>query len=127
MNQSFYLFGQKIDVDNKTTLAVARFDPLQNEWHVLDGYGAPRARLAVVNTQHGVIVVDGESSNEMTNLCQINDTDVSCSNMEINYPESTVSDGEIILFTFDHATCPESVKRAEAMLLLATYSPRNEL
>ena len=116
-----------MDVDNKTTLAVARFDPLQNEWHVLDGYGAPRARLAVVNTQHGVIVVDGESSNEMTNLCQINDTYVTCSNIEINEPNWTVSDGKLILFTFDHTTCPESVKRVEAMLLLSMLTSRNEL
>ena len=116
-----------MDVDNKTTLAVARFDPLQNEWHVLDGFGAPPERFAVVNTQHGIIVVDGKNSNEMTNLCQINDTDVTCSNMVIKDPNWTVSDGDIILFTFDHTTCPESVKRAEAMLLLSTYTSRNEL
>ena len=127
LNQSFYLFGQQTKGDNKIASAVARFDPLQNEWHVLDGYGAPRERFAVVNTQHGVIVVDGESSNKMTNLCQINYTDVTCSNMVIKDPELIVWDGEIILFTFDHATCPESVKRAEAMLLLSTFTSRNEL
>ena len=63
----------------------------------------------------------------MTQLCQINDTIVTCNSMEINQPEMlTPWNGETVLFTFDHESCPESVQRSKAMLLLSSFDPRNE-
>ena len=127
LNSSFYLFGQKTDGKDIRSTAVALFDPLQNEWQVLDGYGPLLSRFAIVNTQHGVIIVDGKSSNEMTQLCQLTETNVTCSNMEINEPEVLIEwNGETILFTFDHESCPESVQRSNAMLLVTSYELRNE-
>ena len=118
------MFGQIIENVNVSYSVVARFDPLENEWIELDGFGEQRDRIAVVNTNYGVVIVDGESAH--TKLCQINDTSVDCEDMENNDQELTVSNGEIILFTFNHTQCPNSVNMP-AMLLLSTYYDRNEL
>ena len=69
INGSFYVFGQTVKSEGVTVSAVARFDPLKNEWEELGGFGEPRDRFAVVNTYYGVIIVDGESAN--AKLCQI--------------------------------------------------------
>ena len=121
------MFGQKTESRDVTTSVVARFDPFEDEWTELGGYGQQqRERFAVVNTNHGVVIVDAERAN--TKLCQISNTSIDCEYMDNNGPESTVLEGEIILFTFDHTQCPKSVfVEVPAMLLLSTYQPRIEL
>ena len=116
------MFGQT--VDNEDVIELARFDPLKNEWKELGGFGEQRKRFAVVNTNYGVVIVDGEQAKPK--LCQISDTSVDCEVIENNDLELTVSNGEIILFTFDHTQCPKSVI-PPAMLLLTTRQPRTEL
>ena len=123
LNGSFYVFGQT--VDNEDVIELARFDPLKNEWKELDGFGEQRKRFAVVNTNYGVVIVDGEQAKPK--LCQISDTSVDCEVMENNDLELTVSNAEIILFTFDHTQCPKSVIPPPAVLLLSTYRSRTEL
>ena len=124
LNDSFYVFGQTVESEDVTSSAVARFDPFQNEWVLLDGFDEGRQRFAVVNTNYGVVIVDGEQA--MPKLCQISDTSVDCEEMNNNDLELTVSNAEIILFTFDHTQCPKSVI-PPAMLLLSTRQARNEL
>ena len=121
LNGSFYVFGQT--VDNEDVIELARFDPLKNEWKELDGFGEQRKRFAVVNTNYGVVIVDGEQAKPK--LCQISDTSVDSEVMENNDLELTVSNAEIILFTFDHTQCPKSVISSPAMLFLSTL--RNKL
>ena len=116
------MFGHINKSKDVTVSAVARFDPLRNEWTKLVGYGESRERFAVVNTKYGVVLVDGVSAN--TKLCQINETHVDCEDMENNDP--VVFDDEVHLFTFDHTLCPNSVD-VPAMLLLSTKYSRNEL
>ena len=122
LNGLFYVFGQT--VDNEDIIESARFDPLKNEWEELDGFREQRKRFAVVNTNYGVVIVDGEQAKPK--LCQISDTSVDCEVMENDDLELTVSNAEIILFTFDHTQCPKSVI-PPAMLLLSSYWLRNEL
>ena len=110
--------------ESEDIIESARFDPLKNEWKELDGFGEQRKRFGVVKTNYGVVIVDGEQAKPK--LCQISDTSVDCEVMENNDLELTVSNAEIILFTFDHTQCPKSVI-PPAMLLLSTWQPRNEL
>ena len=124
LNDSFYVFGQTVESEDVTSSTVARFDPLKNEWEELDGFREQRKRFAVVNTNYGVVIVDGEQAKPK--LCQISDTSIDCEVMENNDLELTVSNAEIILFTFDHTQCPKSVI-PPAMLLLSTYRSRTEL
>ena len=123
---SFYVFGQTAESEDVTSSAVARFDPLQNEWEELGGFGEQPKRFAVVNTNYGVVLVNGEQSKPK--LCQIRNTSVDCEDMNNSNLELIVSVEEIILFTFDHTQCPKSVFLTPlAMLLLTTYSSMNEL
>ena len=108
INNSFYVFGQKTESRDVTTSVVARFDPFENEWTELGGYGQQSERFAVVSTSHGVVIVDAGRAN--TKLCQIRDFSVDCEYMERSDPELTISNGEIIMFTFDHTQCPRSVE-----------------
>ena len=121
LNGSFYVFGQT--VENEDVIESARFDPLKNEWKELGGFNEQRRRFAVVNTNYGVVIVDGEQAKPK--LCQISDTSIDCEVMENNDLELTVSNAKTVLFTFDHTQCPKSVI-PPAMLLLST-SWRNEL
>ena len=114
LNNSFYVFGQTVESEHVTASAVVRLDQLKNEWEKLGGFNEQRKRFAVVNTHHGVVIVDGE--NAKPKLCQISDTSVDCEVMKNNDPDLIVSNGEPILFTFDHTQCPKSVI-ASAMLL----------
>ena len=123
LNGSFYVFGQTVESEDVTASAVARFDPLDNEWEELGGFGEQRQRFAAVNTNYGVVIVDGEQA--MPKLCQISNTNVNCEDMKNSDLELTVSNAETILFTFDHSQCPKSVI-SPAMLLLTMYCSRKE-
>ena len=115
-NGFYYVFG---DV---TVSGVTRYDPFENEWKTLGTHGKPGGRLAVINSAHGVIVVgDGENSNVMSRLCQINETNIDCEIMKNNELESSVWSGEVVMFTFDHTPCPESVESAALFLLSLGY------
>ena len=119
------MFAQTVENEDVTSSAVARFDPLRNEWEELGGFGEQRKRFAVVNTDYGVFIVDGEQAN--LKLCQINDTSIDCEDMENNDLDLIVSVEEVILFTFDHTQCPKSVILTPlAMLFLSTASSRKE-
>ena len=112
LNGLFYVFGQM--TESEDIIESARFDPLKNEWKELGGFNEQRKRFAVVNTNYGVVIVDGEQAKPK--LCQISDIRLDCEVMKNNDPDLIVSNGEPILFTFDHTQCPKSVI-ASAMLL----------
>lgn len=116
------MFGQRTTDEDVTVSAVARFDPLENEWKILGGYGPAYEKFSVVNNHHGVVIADGDSANAKPKLCQISDTGVDCEGMGNNDQASTLSDGEIILFTFDHTKCPMSVDLPSMLLLDTSYN-----
>ena len=125
INGSFYVFGQTVESKDVIELTVARFDQVKNEWKELGGFNEQRKRFAVVNTNYGVVIVDGEQAKPK--LCQIGDASVDCEVMENNDLEVTVLNAEITLFTFDHTHCPKSVTPPPAMLFLSTFYTRIEL
>ena len=119
INGSFYVFGQQVESEDVTASAVAKFDPFENGWTILGGYGPARKRFSVLNTTHGVIIVDGE--NEKLKLCSMSPAKISCGDIENSEQESTVWDGEPILFTFENTQCPKSLAFPVMLVLTTTY------
>ena len=125
-NGYFYVFGDKIVSEDITTSVVARFDPFINYWKIIGEYGNRRERHRVINTDYGVVIVGGNGTNEQSRLCQMNESNVECEDMENHDAELIRWNENVILFAFDVSECPESVIGA-AMLFLRTYESRNEL
>ena len=124
-NGYFYVFGDKI-VNENITSAVARFDPIENDWKIIGEYGNRRERHQVIKTNYGVVIVGGNGTNEQSRLCQMSESNVECEDMENHDPDLIRWNENVILFAFDSSDCPDSVV-SKAILFLSTYDLRNEL